>query len=268
MGVSSVNIPIISNGTTDAQTEDISAVPDTDITDQAGSSLSVTFSGDADIALQDLELSPVGASIDMAIFLDLSESYGSNLEAAVLYGAGTAFQQLPGIAPNATTNVSYSDNSPTGSEMWPLLAEAAAQLADARDLPPEIWLMRSARWFWLQGQESTTGYPFGLSPMFLGKDDPLTPNPIGGLMGLPVFLDDSVSATLGPVSAPQDEIIAVRPSDLFLFETAPMTAVMQEPGSANLSVRIQMHGYAAAITRYTQGVATVTGTGMSIASGY
>jgi HK97 family phage major capsid protein len=266
LGVSSVNLPVIGTGTTDTVAQDNAAVPGTDFTDSAGSSFCASFAGQSNIPLQMLEQSPVGASIDWVIFTDMGESYDAELESQILYGTGTANQQLPGIVPNSgITPIAYTDSSPTGAEMWPFLAQGAAQLGDARDLPPELWLMRTARWAWLQGQTSTTGYPFGISPIYLGKDDDTTPDPIGGLMGWPVFLDDAISATLG---GNQDEAIVVRPSDLVLFETAPMTSINREPGAGNLSCIIEMHGYAAAITRYTTATAVVGGSGFAVASGY
>ena len=95
------------------------------------------------------------------------------------------------------TNVTYTDASPTGGEMYPYLAKTAAQLADARQLPPQCWLARTARWMWLLSSEDTAGLPFGVSALdYLGSDDE-TPDPIGGLLGLPLFLDEAIPATLG-----------------------------------------------------------------------
>lgn len=266
-GVQSINLPLLSTGTQVTNSQEISAVPDQDITDALGSSDVVTFSGDADVALQLLEQSPQGAHLDWALFTDMAESYDYSLETQLLYGLGTFAQQLPGVVPNASVSVAYNDSSPTGAEMWTALAQAGAQLGDSRDLPLEIWLMRTARWFWIQGSESTNGYPFGISPMFLGAGDDSTPYPIGGIMGAPVFLDDALSPTTG-AGGNQDIVVAIRPSDLIVFEGTPRTSVMLDPLSGGLGVRIQMHNYAAAITRYTSGIAVVAGTGFVVQSGY
>jgi hypothetical protein len=265
-GVSQINLPILTTGTINQSTPDLAGVPDQDIVDAAGSSAVATFSGEANVALQLLEQSPAGAMLDWAIFMDLAQAYDFSLETQLLYGLGSAAQQLSGVVPAAGVAVTYTDASPTGPKMWPYLAQAAAQLGDARLLPPEVWLMRTARWAWLAGSETTTGAPIVISPFFLGSD-PDMPDPISGVMGWPVFLDDAISATLG-AGGNQDQVIPIRPSDLLLFESTPQTAVIREPGSGSLSVKIQMHSYAAAITRYTQGVATIGGTGFVVQSGY
>lgn len=267
LGVSSINIPIINSGTTVGPVLDGTPSDESDITDSAGSSTVVTLSGYEPVSFQLLEQSPVSAAIDAVVFMDLTEAYDYAFESQLLYGTGTASGQLPGVVPNATTAVTFTNASPTGSLMWPFLSQAAAQIGDARDLPPEAWLMRTARWAWLQGSESTAGYPFGVSPYFIGKDDSSTPDPIGGLMGWPVFLDDAVSPTQG-ATLNQDQIICIRPSDLVLFEGTLQTSVNLEPGSGALSANLVLHSYVAAITRYTSGIATVGGTGFVVASGY
>lgn len=281
-GVSSINLPIINNGTVVQPVQDGGPVPAQDVTDQAGSSTVVTLSGQVDIALQLLEQSPVRAAVDWAFMLDLSEAYDAQLEQQLLYGAGTAYNQILGVANAATAYVTYNDASPTGSEMWPFFGQAVAQLGDNRDLPPEVWLMRTARWGWLNSSEDTATRPFGLpSPFFLGNTDS-TPDPVGGLLGFPVFLDDAIpaamvwgspSSTVDPVytGGTQDMLIALRPSDLILFEGNPQISVgnvYTEPGSGSLTVKIGMHDYAAMISRYSAGVVPVGGTGFTVQSGY
>lgn len=269
-GVSSVNVPIIGGGgTLVAPAIDNAAAPTRAITDSAGTSTVATLTGQVDVALQLLEQSPVAASIDWVIFKDMMESYGADLEAQLLAGAGSTFDQLVGIL-NVTgiVNAVYTGASPTGSAMYPFFGEAVGQLADGRELPPEIWLMRTSRWGWLSTQESTAGLPFSiLSPFFMGND-PATPDPIGGLLGWPVFLDESIPATLG-AGANQDTIISLRPSDLILFEGDVQTATFLEPLSGNLGARIQMHNRAAALTnRFPSSIATVSGTGMVVQANY
>ena len=168
--------------------------------------------------------------------------------------------------PNIIT-ATYTDSSPTGSEMFPFFGEAAAQLGDARGRAPECWLMRTARWSWLNTQEDTGMRPFGIpTPFFLGSADD-EPNPVGGLLSFPVFADDAIPANLGS-GADEDAVIAIRPSDLILLEATPVTAVMREPGSGNLSARIQMHNRVAAITnRKPAAVSVLSGSGLKMRVG-
>lgn len=269
-GVSSINVPVVTTGTTVGPTPDNGTVPDTDLVDAAGTSDVVMLSGDGDVAVQLLEQSPAGAHLDWAFYKDLSEAYDADLEAQLLNGTGQANQQLQGAA-NVTNiiSVTFTSAGPTGVLMWPALGQVFAQIGDGRMLPPEVWLARSARWAWFMGQESTTqNLPFGvLSPFFLG-DTPNTPDPVGAWFGLPVFLDDAILANLG-ATANQDQIFCLRPSDMVLFEGTPHTDCFREPGSGNLMARLQFRNYAAAVTnRRPAGIGVVGGTGMVVQSGY
>lgn len=267
-GVSSINLPVLTTGTAVAPQIPNSAVEDQDFADAAGSSIVQIFAGTSDAALQLLEQSPAGAHLDWAIFQDLTESYDAQVETALVYGLGAASQQLLGVVNVPGINkVVYTDAAPTGAAMYPSFGKAFAQIGDGRDLPPEVWLARSARWAWFMTQESTAGLPFGvLSPFFMGNTDE-TPDPIGAIVGLPIFLDGVISATLG-TGANQDQAIALRPTDLILLEGIPKTAVMLEPGSGNLGVRLQLHNSVAFISnRYPSGIATVGGTGFVVQSG-
>lgn len=282
-GASVINVPIIQSGGTVNQTDQVNAaVADQDITDAAGSSLVVPFAGDADVAVQLLELSQVGAALDWALFTDLSESYDQNLEQALLYGAGSAFNQILGAMNVSGINaVAFTSGSPTGSLLDPILGKAAAQVGDNRSLPPECWLMRTARWAWFMSAEDTGQRPFGLDTrVYLGSDD-ATPDPISGLMGWPVFLDDALPANLtttisgSPAVATyattgtQDVILCLRPRDMVLLESDPVTQISREPASGELGARLQMRGYAGSLTaRRPGGVSVVGGAGMTVQPGY
>ena len=274
--VSSVNLPIIQTGGVQTPTADNAAVPDQDVADQAGTSSVATFEGQVDVALQLLEQSPPGAHLDWAIFMDLSEAYDAQLETNLISGIDGTSNQLLGVTQVSGVNtVTYTDGTPKGSAMWPFFGQGAAQIGNQRQKPPECWLMRTARWFWLQSQEDTATLPFGIfSPFFLGNDDD-TPDPIGGLQGLPVFLDDAIASNLtgNPGSfgtgGTQDAVICLRPSDLILLEGDAQTMVAREPLSGSLGARIQMHGRAAAITgRRPAGITVLGGTGFAVQTGY
>lgn len=269
-GVQSINVPVLTSGTSVGPESDLEADPDADPVDGVSSSAVVTISGESDVAMQLLEQSPAGAHLDWVIFKDLTASYDADLEAQLLTGLGAAFGQLTGVTTYSTINrVVYTSATPTFSEMDPFIGQAAGQLGDARDLPPEVWLMRTARWSWIATSEDSALRPIvtpdvAPPPVPRGAEQ----NPIGSLCGWPVYLDDSILANLG-AGTNQDQIIALRPSDLLLFEAEPRTSVMVEVLSGTLQARLQLRNYAAAITgRYPSGVATVSGTGMVVQSGF
>jgi hypothetical protein len=277
-GVSSVNVPIIGTGTQVQTSPDSAAVPDRDFTDSPGSSAAVPLAGRADVALQLLEQSPPGAYLDWAIFQDLAEDYDYQLELQLLNGVGGTGNgaQLLGVMQVPGTNaITYTDASPTGSEIDPYLGNAFAKVGDNRLRPPQCWLMRSARWAWfMTSEDGTSNRPFGLDTRFyLGNDDD-TPDPISGFLGLPAFLDDAIPANLSgnpgafTNSGTQDAVICLRPTDLLLLEGEPRTAVYREPLSGQLGVRIELHNYAAAITgRRPASISVVGGTGLVVQAG-
>lgn len=253
-GVSSVNLPRLTTGTDTGVAADGGAVPSQDIIDALVTSPAMPIAGQGDIALQNLEQSPAGAHLDHAIFADLSADYDTQLETLLFNGSGVngQFYGLLNLPTGAglVSAIAFTDANPTPPEMVLPLSQAAAQLGDARGLPPETWLMRTARWAWLNAFDTTT-----------------RPLPLAPLLGFPHRLDDAIPTNVG--GAARDAIIACRPSDMILLESAPRTSVKLEVLSGTLQARLQLHGYAAALLgRYPTGIATVTGTGMAIASGY
>jgi hypothetical protein len=284
MGVSSVNLPIVTTGTGAAPALDTTSVDDVDLVDSSGTSAVVAVSGTEDVALQLLELSPAAAALDWAIFTDLSEATTYDLEQQLLFGSDgntattVAQAQLPGILSLSGTNAAtYTAGSPTGTGLFPILGQAFAHVGNQRLRPPECWLMRSARWAWLMtSEDSTNQRPYGLDTRFyLGADDD-TPDPVSGLLGIPVFLTDAIPMVMSGnpgsltfTGGTQDAIVCSRPTDQVLFEGAPSTLIAREPLSGAMGVRLQMHTNVAAITgRRPAGISVVSGTGLVVQSGF
>jgi HK97 family phage major capsid protein len=278
-GIGEVNIPRLTTGTQAAIVVDNAAPTSRDVTDAAVTSPVVTVAGQSDMALQLLEQSPPGGYLDHVIFKDLAASYDGHLERQLINGSGMSGQLLgvlnvpTGVfGSGLATLITYTDASPTAPELYPFLGQAVAQLGDARLLPPEVWLMRTAREAWILFAQDTAGMP--LSPPghmptptvpFLFDDQRPTQ---GAAIGTyPVYRDDAVPATLG--AGTQDAIVLCRPSDMLLLESAPRTLVDFESQSGTLGVRLQLRAYVAAlVARYPTGIASVQGTGMAVQSGY
>lgn len=274
-GVSSINLPIMSTGTLVGPSTPGSAVVDQDVQDSSGSSNLAVLVGESDVSIQLLELSPQGAHIDWAFGKDLAEAYDYQVEQQLLYGPGTA-NNVAGLLNAANvTSINWTQASPTGPLLWTEMSELFSQVGDSRLMPPEIWLMRTARWGWLLGSEDSTGLPFGLlQPGYLGSD-PSLPNPIGGLFGLPVFLSDAIPATvtygttIALTGGNQDVALALRPSDMLFLEGAPVFTVYVEVLSGALGARLQLHNSIAAIlNRRPAGIGVLGGTGMRVQSSY
>jgi HK97 family phage major capsid protein len=276
-GVQSVNVPRMTTGAvTGVIGDDAPAPGSSGITDVAVTSAVATIAGQIDPSMQQLEQSPGGAHLDFVLFRDLRESYDAVLEAQLINGPGTGYQLLGLLNVTTGTNganaVTYTDASPTGPEGFPFVGQMAAKIGDTRLAPPEAWLMRTARWAWLATAEDTATQPIvppGFFPVSVAPpstpDD--KPNAVAPLLGWPIFPDDAIPATLGAGSN-QDAILACRPSDNVLLESDLRTTVNVEPLSGTLQARLQLRGYAAHLIRQPTGIATLTGTGMVVQSGY
>ena len=260
-GIQSVNVPRLTTGTHTQPVADASADPSRDIVDAATTSPVVTISGHGDVALQLLEQSPAGAHLDWAYFKDLSESYDAQLEAQLINGSGNN-GQLAGLLTFVTgaNAVSYTDGTPTATEMFLLLGRVVAAVGNNRRLPPEIWLMTTSRLAWIGSGEDQQQRPLMIADRDgTGELDLLT---------FPVKLDDAMPTNLG-AGQNQDAIIACRPSDGLLFESEPRIGVHLEVLSGTLQARLQLHRYVAALNgRYPASTAALQGTGMAIAAGF
>ena len=171
----------------------------------------------------------------------MASSYDASVEEMLMYGTGVG-QQWTGILNLSGINtVTYTDASPTGVEMYPYIAQLAAQVADARELRPEVLdSRRYARFAWLGVELDLQNRPFSPpADRFTTAGNPdFGASPIGSVLGLPVMTSESIPATLPGTSGTQDVIIAAKPSDIILFESDPTINVFPNVLSGTLGVRI------------------------------
>jgi hypothetical protein len=253
-GVGEVNVPRLTKGTTVAVTADGAGASDTDVTDAAVTSAVTTLAGQEDMALQALEQSPPGAYLDHAIFTDLAGDYDAKLEAQLANGTGIGGQLLGvlnvPVGTGLANAVTFTDAAPTPTKLAPFAGQAIAQVGDNRLMPPEVWLMRTAREAWV----------------YLADDR--KPHPNAPLGPYPIRKSDAIPATLG-TGANQDAIISCRPSDMLLLESAQQVRLDLQSLSGEMEARLQLVGYAAAlVARYPTGIATITGTGLAVQAGF
>jgi HK97 family phage major capsid protein len=277
-GISSINMPRFSTGDSTAEDYGDDDVSDTDAIDAGVTSNVATITGQADVSMQLLEQSPVGAHLDWAVFKDLMSSVGAQFENYIINGTAAtgAFAGLLSLVPSGN-NVAYASGSPTLSGMYPFLGQVAAQIGDKRKHPPQVWLMTTSRWAWigtsLDNQLRPITPPSEAPPENAIMSDSVTP--VSSLLGWPVYCDDAVLATyVGGTTASigsgtQDVIIACRPSDFLIFEGDPVEMVFDDVLSGTLEARIQTHVPVAAILgRYPTGIGLGSGTGFVVQSGF
>jgi HK97 family phage major capsid protein len=256
-GAHSVNVPRLTTGVTVQPEQDGAPATDTDLVDAAITSTVATITGQADVSQQMVDNG--GAAVDAVLYRELTAAYDAQLELQMINGSGVG-QNLLGLlnAIPSSNVVTFTTASPTGSGELSYLGKAMAVVGDNRSLPPELWLIRTARWAWLVSSEDLQGQALVVADW----------GPSGqGIMSVRVEFDDAIPATLG-AGANQDAILATRPSDIMLFESGLRVMSTPEPLSGTLQVRFQMHGLAAMINLYPAGHAAVVGTGLVVQSGY
>jgi HK97 family phage major capsid protein len=268
-GVASVNIPRLTAGGVEQPQSPAAADPAGEPwNDAATSSQCVHLSGHVDFPLQLLEQSPMGAaSLDELVWRDLLSAWDADLEAQVGAGKGTGSNsELLGILNVEGINkIVFTNAAPTGALLFSVLGEAFGAVSDNRKVRPEAWVMRGGRWAYLATAEDKQEHP--LSSM-LDVQSPTAPvGPIGTLLGnCPVFTCETIPVNLG-AGHNQDAIVALRPSDLLLWEGQPKTSIDRQALSGTMGCRIHLRAYAAFIaSRYASSIATITGTGMVVAT--
>jgi HK97 family phage major capsid protein len=266
-GTDSINIPKMSTGTATAiQTADNGAVAETDMTDTSVQAPVRTIAGQQDVAIQLLDQSPI--SFDQVIFRDLVADYATKLDLQVISGSGSAGQVTGVRATSGITTIAYTTGSPTVAQLYSKIADAVQRVHTTRFMPPTAIVMHPRRWAWFLAASDSAGRPLVVpdagNPMnavaTLGAV--AAEQVVGQMHGLPVVTDPSMPTTLG-AGTNEDVIHVVRASDLLLFESGIRSRVLPDVGSGNLTVRLQVYGYAAFTAgRYPTSVVEIGSTGL------
>jgi hypothetical protein len=258
----SVNISKITTATGVAiQASENSAVQETNIDDTLLTINVQTIAGQQTLSRQAIER---GTGVESVVMDDLFRRYSTTLDSTLLN------QATNGLT-NVATNTAYTDASPTGPELYPKIlgAQAGVDTALMGFGSPDVVVMHSRRWAWLQSQ-LTTSYPMisqpNIAPTVMGANlhtrygsgaRGLLPN------GLVVIVDNNIATTLG--GGTEDEIYVVPTSECHLWTdpNAPVFIRAEQAAAASLGVLLVLYGYMAySFSRFSNGVAKVSGTGL------
>jgi len=254
-GISSIHIPRMTTGSQATVQVDTGAVASQDLVTTDIVSPVVTISGQLDVSQQLYDQAPAG--FDSYAFTDLSRAYNRQLEAQMINGTGVN-GQVQGVTNVPGANVINGSGAVTFAAMWPLLGQTAAAVGNSRQLPPELFLMAPRRWFWIASSLDSSSRPISTPGNGAPQPSKLASaggaNPIGPLLGLPGYLDGALNAP-SPYTGP-DSMLALRASDMFLFEGAPRLIVAVNPRAELLQIRLSLHRYVAFVSaRYPTGIA-------------
>jgi HK97 family phage major capsid protein len=270
-GTDSINIPRLKLGTKTGPQADNGAVTSQDIQDDFVSGPVRTIAGQEDIPMQLLEQSPV--AFDKIIGKDLLSDYNQQLDIQCITGTGTGLQVKGLNNITGINNITFTSGSPTLQLLYPILGQAASQVARQRFSNIDTFALTPQRWWWIVSALDTAGRPL-LTPEAGGNpqnniavfDANASEGIAGTIMGIPVVVDANIPSN---VSSNQDTIWAARMSEAYLFEGAVRVRALMEVLSGTLQVRVQMYNYVATIPdRLPVSFSAINGTGLLSPSGY
>lgn len=224
-----------------------------------------TIAGYVDVSVQELRQS--GIAIDSIIYGDLVRDYNQKIETMVVNGTGT---NAKGIFQLAGTGAVGYNGSTLGvfktNELYAKVLEAVTTVEVNRFAPAEVVIMHPRRWNLALSKSDTTNRPLlaPVAPMNSGGTFSLGVEGFRGeFAGLPVLTSHAVSTAYaeGAGATPTgDEVAVARLSDFLLFESGPTRATFEDVGSATMTVRFRVAGFAAfTAARYLASTAIISG---------
>lgn len=246
-GTDSVNLPKINTGTkTAVQTADGGAVTSVDMTDTFVNAPVRTIAGQQDVAMQLLDQSPV--SFDRILYQDLIADLNQQVDLQVLNGTGLNGQALGIFNVSGINSVTSTAGSTTLITLYGPMIKLLSQIAKNRKMMPTGLYMTPTRWFWGAATLDSQNRPLILpdanspmNPMALQSGATEVEGPVGRLLSTRISVDGNIPVTFG--GGTEDKIFALRASDLYLWEGAMRTRVLQEVLSGTLQVRFQVFQY-------------------------
>jgi hypothetical protein len=220
-----------------------------------------TAAGQQSLSRQAIER---GRGIEDVTMNDLQRSLATTFDNTLINQATTGLDAL-------SVQTLYDDTSPTGPEMYPKIlgAMAGVEATFLGFAMPDIAVMHSRRWYWMQSQMASTWPMFGqpgISPQLAGEN--LATRYGSGVRGiLPngtvVIVDNNVLTTHGT----NEDRIYVAASDechLWVDSNAPQFIRAEQPKAHNLAVTLVLYMYFAySFRRFGSGsVGRVGGTGL------
>ena len=268
------NISRLTTGTTaESQATEGTSVSNTDAHDSTLTINVHTIAGEQNVSRQLLERGTPG--MDELIFQDLLSSYSAKIDNQVLNGTGLNGTHLGLLNTAGIMSSTYTDASPSVSEIYPKVSDVLQQIASNRFMPADLIAMHPRRWGWFTAALDANGRPLVVpvaQPLpnvannaAAVQGQPAYGDVVGYLQGVPVITDANIPTNVG-AGANQDLIIACRTADIILWEEAdgvPRQARFEQTLAEKLEVKLVIYGYSAYTAgRYPQAIGTISGTGL------
>ncbi len=257
-----VNISRITSPTGVAlQSAENANVQETDLDDTLLTETVQTAAGQQTISRQAIDR---GTGVEDIVMDDLFRRYATALDSTLLN------QSVTGLS-NVAAATAYADADPTGTELYPKLLGSAASVEAALlgFASPDVAIMHSRRWYWLQSQ-LTAQWPLFGQPGIPAQNAGVNfaaryGDGFRGVLpnGMAVVVDNNVSTAVGGT---QDEIYIVPSVECHLWEdpAAPVFIRAEQAKAASLGVLLVLYGYFAySFRRFANGMGKIAGTGLA-----
>jgi HK97 family phage major capsid protein len=271
----SLNFPKFTSGATVAVQTDAAAPSNTDPVTTSVVGQVQTEAGRTIASFQFLDLNPLAAE---TLLKDLAFAYHTALDTASLTGAVTNAKGLLNVA--GVNTQTYTDASPTASEFWVPVSQAAAQIGKNAGLSPDFAVTHPSIGWFIQGGSDTTN----LRPLYVGlgsgsmmigaangSDQPALPDGSTGLFsnvaGLPLCFDPNMPVTLG-AGTNESRIVLVSRLGFELYEGPPFLKITEQTGASTLQATLMCYGYYAAVSRQPKALTIISGTGCIVQAGW
>jgi hypothetical protein len=219
-----------------------------------------TAAGQQTISRQAIER---GAGIEEVTMRDLQRRWATTLDSTIINQATTGLLAV-------ATDITFT-TPVTAEALYPKILEGASASEEALlgQADPDIVVMHSRRWYWMQSQMVSKwpliGQP-GIDPRHGGENLAETyGSGFRGILpsGMRVIVDNNIPKTLG--GGTEDTVVVVPRDESFIWEDsdAPQFIRAEQAKAASLGVLLVLYGYFAyTMRRYANSHQQITGAGL------
>lgn len=257
-----VNISQITTGSSAAlQAAEFDTVSATSMDDTLLTENVQTAAGQQSLSRQAIER---GTGIEDVTMSDLQRALSTNFDSTLINQGTTGLAAL-------AVSTAYADTTPTGPELYPKIlgAMSGVEAALLGFATPDISVMHSRRWYWLQAQMTSTwpmfgqpGVPANLAGVNLAETygagvRGILPN------GTVVIVDNNCPTTVGAGTEDEIYVAASDECHLWIDPNAPQFIRAEQPKAQNLAVTLVLYMYFAySFRRFASSIGKVNGTGL------
>jgi HK97 family phage major capsid protein len=256
-----LSISRVTTGSSVAEQTEGSAVSETNMDDTKLDIDVKTLAGQQNVSRQALER---GTGIDSLVMSDLVAAYYTKLDAELVNEVKLG---------NGNT-VTYTDGSPTVSELYPKLLDAVQKIQTTYYGGPNIIVMHPRRLAWILAAVDQQGRPLAvpsingpMNSISSGNGSVVYGNSGYNIAGLPVLTDANVPTDLDASGTLYDPIYVGNTQELHLWEQnggSPFMLRFEDVKSAELEVKMVVYAYNAwTVRRYPKAWAEIIGTGLA-----